>query len=546
MNLRVASDSVVAEAPLVTARLPGEPEEAEEIEASEPEEPEAQQPPRRARRVNRKVLLAGVAVGALVAGVGFLISPYNHVVPMPARVRAAASLVWNRQPLLAPSAELAQVTLPPPSGPAVRMPYVGQPPSQQVNEVVALRAGAPASTQSSGRTAEISSPPAPPSPPAARPATPPTPASAPAPPGATAAGIDEPPPGFVPHEPGSGPAGEASVPPGASPPPAAMGTAPGAASAPPRAPDTSITVPPTASSAAAAASDGGDGASTSAAPSPASPALMAVPPSVSTGDITQQIMTRVTASLELNPPSFAAPALPDSAPTGHQAAVPTQPAAAAPSAAPAAAPPAAPPAPAVSPAPSPSSSVAPSDPMQIAVALRPSPMTPQDQVQVLELVTQMATMVRDLKKESAQMRADFARSQADEAARVSDWERRLALAEARGAMFAADAAGPAPFVVTGAGAVSRKPDTAPPETVRVSTTSPPTTAVVPAYDAGKKYRLQAASPGLAMLAEIDRGGGEGAQIQVAVGDTVPGYGRVKAVTQRGTAWVVETEHGTIE
>src|SRR5271165_5658921 len=317
MNLRVASDAIVAEEPLVTARLPGEPEAAEEIEASEPEEPEVRQPPRRARRVNRKVLLAGVALGALVAGAGFLVSPYNQVVPLPARVRAAASLVWNRQPLLAPSAELAQVTLPPPSGPAVRMPYVGQPPSQQVNEVVALRAGAPASTQSSGRTAEISSPPAPPSPPAARPATPPTPASAPAPPGATAAGIDEPPPGFVPHEPGSGPAGEASVPPGASPPPAAMGTAPGAASAPPRAPDTSTTVPPTASSAAAAASDGRDRASASAAPSPASPAPTAVPPSVSTGDITQQIMTRVTASLELKPPSFAA--LP--CPTPHRLAL---------------------------------------------------------------------------------------------------------------------------------------------------------------------------------------------------------------------------------
>src|SRR5208282_5385012 len=316
MNMRVASDSVVAEAPLVTARLPGEPEEAE---ASEPAEPEAQQPPRRARRVNRKVLLAGVAVGALVAGVGFLISPYNHVVPMPARVRAAASLVWNRQPLLAPSAELAQVTLPPPSGPAVRTPYVGQPPSQQVNEVVALRAGAPASTQSSGQPAEVSSPPAPPSPPAARPATPPTPA--PAPSGAAAAGIDEPPPGFGPHEPGSGLAGEASVPPGANPPPTAIGTAPGAASAPPRAPDTSATVPPTASSDAAAASDGGDGASAPAAPSPASPAPTAVPPSVSTGDITQQIMTQVTASLELKPPSFAAPALPDSAPAGNQAAV---------------------------------------------------------------------------------------------------------------------------------------------------------------------------------------------------------------------------------
>src|SRR5271157_3668300 len=61
----------------------------------------------------------------------------------------------------------------------------------------------PAATQSSGRTAEVSSPPAPPSPLAARPGTSPKPASAPAPSGATAAGIDEPPPGFVPHEPGS-------------------------------------------------------------------------------------------------------------------------------------------------------------------------------------------------------------------------------------------------------------------------------------------------------------------------------------------------------
>jgi len=166
-------------------------------------------------------------------------------------------------------------------------------------------------------------------------------------------------------------------------------------------------------------------------------------------------------------------------------------------------------------------------------------------VPVLELVTKLATMVADLKKENAQMRADLAKSQAEEAARVADWERRLALAEARGAMRAADAAASTPLVVTASAAAAGKQDSAPSNTV--SATSSPTTAVVlAAGDAGKKYRLQAASPGLAMLAQIDRGGGEGAQIQVAVGDTVPGYGRVKAVTQHGTAWVVETDHGPIE
>jgi len=61
-----------------------------------------------------------------------------------------------------------------------------------------------------------------------------------------------------------------------------------------------------------------------------------------------------------------------------------------------------------------------------------------------------------------------------------------------------------------------------------------------------RYRVQAASPGLAMLAEVDRGGGEGAQFEVLVGDKIPGYGKVTSIGQRGTAWVVATEHGDIQ
>jgi hypothetical protein len=74
-------------------------------------------------------------------------------------------------------------------------------------------------------------------------------------------------------------------------------------------------------------------------------------------------------------------------------------------------------------------------------------------------------------------------------------------------------------------------------------------AVLPASAgsaAGKSYRVQAASPGLALLAEVERGGGEGAQMQVIVGDTIPEYGRVKSIAQKGTAWVVTTEHGQIQ
>jgi hypothetical protein len=34
-------------------------------------------------------------------------------------------------------------------------------------------------------------------------------------------------------------------------------------------------------------------------------------------------------------------------------------------------------------------------------------------------------------------------------------------------------------------------------------------------------------------------------VQVAVGDTVPGIGRVQAVFQNGAIWEVKTDHGVI-
>jgi hypothetical protein len=80
----------------------------------------------------------------------------------------------------------------------------------------------------------------------------------------------------------------------------------------------------------------------------------------------------------------------------------------------------------------------------------------------------------------------------------------------------------------------------------VPVTRPDVALPAAAPEDAKRYRVQAASPGLALLAEIARGGGEGAQIQVTVGDVIPGWGKVKSVAQRGTSWVVSTEHGAIE
>ena len=60
---------------------------------------------------------------------------------------------------------------------------------------------------------------------------------------------------------------------------------------------------------------------------------------------------------------------------------------------------------------------------------------------------------------------------------------------------------------------------------------------------GRPYEIRAASPGVALLGTLD---GTPAVVEIAVGDEVPGYGRVNAIAQKGSAWAVQCEHGTIQ
>ncbi len=60
---------------------------------------------------------------------------------------------------------------------------------------------------------------------------------------------------------------------------------------------------------------------------------------------------------------------------------------------------------------------------------------------------------------------------------------------------------------------------------------------------GRPYEIRAASPGVAVLGTLD---GTPAVVEIVVGDQVPGYGRVNAIAQKGHAWAVLCEHGTIE
>jgi hypothetical protein len=445
----------------MSARLPGEAHEPSaaigELEAGECLPSAAVQPTRR----RRGTLLAGVAVAAVaIAGGAFLVSPYNRLYPVP-RLQTSVNGAANNtaryaqttpRPILAPSASLAKVAVPP-APPATRDAYTPKPHDQEVAELLSFHPGSAGSGAHPAKS--------PPDHAAARPA--PAVAAVPA-----AAGA---PTGYVPREPGSSSVSQTPAAPVSSPPSSVTGRI--------------------------------------------------APASVAPKDATALIVASLPKIQPAIPNTQAAPAPVPVAPV--QAAEP----------APASASPAASQAPARQP-----------DTLTVATNLRASPMTPPEQVQVLNLVTEMAAMVKDLRKQQAQLRADLGKSSADATARLTDFERRLALAEARSAVTAADDATVPP--AKSPEPVS-EPAAAPLKPIPVLAARP--VAVVPApapSGVPTVYRVQAASPGLALLAQVDRGGGDGAQLQVVVGDTVPDYGRVKSIAQKGTAWVVTTEHGAIQ
>jgi hypothetical protein len=169
-----------------------------------------------------------------------------------------------------------------------------------------------------------------------------------------------------------------------------------------------------------------------------------------------------------------------------------------------------------------------------AAALQPAPMTDAQQLQVLGLVTQLGVLMRDLKTEVAAVHEDQQRLGAATAATLADFDRRLSLAEAKWAMSVAmlDAGGSlAKAAAPRSGGEGRGQGSSEPATPAPSA-------------AAHHYRVQAASPGLAMLSEVTPAGVH--HVQVAVGDAVPGYGRITKIAQKGTAWVVVTEKGAIQ
>ena len=171
----------------------------------------------------------------------------------------------------------------------------------------------------------------------------------------------------------------------------------------------------------------------------------------------------------------------------------------------------------------------------MAASLRPASMTPQAQVEVLALVTQMGALVRDMRDENAALRAQVEMLTDTVQGRTTDFEQRLNLAEARSSVASAMGAGHRPVVT--------------PVLATSATGGGVTHAIAAAPGAVRTvrdYRVQAASPGLAVLADVNAAPGQAPGLQVKAGDQVPGIGRVVSIAQRGTAWVVQTDHGAIQ
>jgi hypothetical protein len=177
------------------------------------------------------------------------------------------------------------------------------------------------------------------------------------------------------------------------------------------------------------------------------------------------------------------------------------------------------------------------------------PMTDAQQNEVLAYVTELATQLHDIRVEMTALQAGQQKLDGKVEAKLSDVERRVSMGEARRALdsvklasLAPVEAAPPPLTVT-PGPAAAKPNKS--ASKGIATANMTASAMAP-VETPRRYRVQAASPGLAMLAEIDRSGDEGAQLQVAVGEQVPGYGRVLSIAQRGTAWVVKTDQGAIQ
>jgi hypothetical protein len=141
------------------------------------------------------------------------------------------------------------------------------------------------------------------------------------------------------------------------------------------------------------------------------------------------------------------------------------------------------------------------------------------------IVTRLTGQVKDLED---QVRTESAGSEE----KLADLTRRVSLSESKSAVAAAERANVSQAAAATASA-------------GVEGQAQGGRMKVAGGDQKRSYRIQAASPGLAMLSAID-GGPDDRPLEVAIGTDLPGYGKVRSIEQHGQAWVVKADRGSIE
>lgn len=207
-------------------------------------------------------------------------------------------------------------------------------------------------------------------------------------------------------------------------------------------------------------------------------------------------------------------------------------------------------------------------------ASAPPGIAAQQLTDTFALVRQMGLLVRDMQAENEGLRTQVAGLTDALQSQVADLEQRLAAAahslndeHDENAQLRAQVAMLADTQQAGSKAIeqppslpARNPADAAPEPGEPQAEAPAAPASASAGDDGvaadaattgfaraaRRYRVQAASFGMAVLGDANAAPGQAGGHLVTVGDQVPGVGRVTRIIPRGTSWVVQTDHGEIQ
>jgi hypothetical protein len=156
------------------------------------------------------------------------------------------------------------------------------------------------------------------------------------------------------------------------------------------------------------------------------------------------------------------------------------------------------------------------------------------ETQTSDQIARLAAIVTRLTGQVKDMEDQVRTLSAGSEEKFADLTRRVSIGESNRAVAAAETAASAPpgaqGPVAGAGVEGQA------QGVRMK---------VAAVDQKRSYRIQAASPGLAMLSAVD-GSPDDRPVEVAIGTVLPGYGKVLSIEQHGQAWVVKADRGSIE